>query len=521
MEFNANPIQIHDKPTENWKFFENHIQIHDKSIVAFYKDNPTLDIVSLNHIFIDIIKNLSSNLSNTINTNINSKILSVVSDIQTNIHSIKTDIILRLHESKKEYIDDVKTILCNNALTNNEKINTIIEKNNDSLINKTTLIINDIIPKSQDKNYLQIETCIKNYCSSITNDTTKILELNQKEDMPMKTIVDTIETHFSKLLTSVQQPIFSFINASEERTNNNILQVKDNLCLHQSTNLKLTNELNDFLNKYKNNSSTKGNVSEAELYYMIQSILPTDEIIKVSGDTATCDIKVNRANNKKSSILFENKDYGRSVTTDEVKKFERDVQTQKIHGIFISQNSPITFKENFQIDIINNLIHIYIPNAEYSIYKLKIAIDIIDNLSLKLNLLASNESEEYSINKDDMTEIIEEYRLFVSQKIQFIDLIKTVTKQLTDKMEEIQFPKLKKLFINTGNVENDNDFKCSFCNSYSGKNKASLAAHLRNCKLNPKCKELIDIEIIPKTNNISPTIAETPEPLLKRIKAKK
>ena len=51
-----------------------------------------------------------------------------------------------------------------------------------------------------------------------------------------------------------------------------------------------------------------------------------------------------------------------------------------------------------------------------------------------------------------------------------------------------------------GNIENDNDFKCTFCNAWSGKNKASLAAHIRNCKLNPKNKEfeVIIPEIIPE-----------------------
>jgi hypothetical protein len=218
--------------------------------------------------------------------------------------------------------------------------------------------------------------------------------------------------------------------------------------------------------------------------------MPSDEIIKVNSDTATCDLKVNRMDKSKPSILFENKDYSRSVTTDEIKKFERDLQIQKLHGVFISQKSPITYKNNFQIDIINGLIHIYIPNAEYDANKLKIAIDIIDNLALKLKLIENTNDDDYSINKEDMEDIIEEYRNFTLQKLQMIDTIKLVTKQLVDKMEDIQLPKLKKLFMKLGNIENDNDFKCTFCNSWSGRNKASLGAHIRNCKFNPKNKEI-------------------------------
>jgi hypothetical protein len=472
------------------EFKDTYITITDETILAFYRENNNLNFIAMNHIFIDILKSLSSNLSNTINSTINSKVLSMVTDIHTNLNVIKTDIIIKLNESKKEYIEDIKTIMQNNSLTNNEKITSLLERNNDNLLAKTTLIVNDVIPKSQDKNYIQIENCIKTFCSSITQDTTKLLELNNKDDTNIDIIIKDIETQFSKMISTIQQPIFSFIQSSEERTNTGIQNVKDNLITQQTINQKLTSELNDFLNKYKNNSSSKGNISEAELYYMLQSLLPSDEIIKVNSDTATCDLKINRMDKSKPSILFENKDYSRSVTTDEIKKFERDLQTQKLHGIFISQKSPITYKNSFQIDIINGLIHIYIPNAEYDTNKIKIAIDIIDNLSLKLKNIENIKDDEYSINKEDMDDIIEEYRTFILQKLQMIDTIKLVTKQLIDKMEDIELPKLKKLFIKLGNIENDNDFKCTFCNSWSGKNKASLGAHMRNCKLNPKNKEM-------------------------------
>lgn len=465
---------------------QHSITITDETIISFYKSNPNLDIISMNHIFIEILKNLSSNLSNTIQSTMNSKILSLVTDIHSNISSIKSDIIIKLHESKKEYIEDVKTILSNNSLTNNEKLNVLIEKNNDTLLTKTTLIVNDVIPKSQDKNYLQIESCIKSFCSTITQDTTKLLELSNKDDSQIKTAVDNIDKQFNNMISTIQQPIFSFIQSSEERTNNGIQQLKEHLSNQNVNQQKLTSELNDFLNKYKNNSSSKGNISEAELYYIIQSVMPSDEIIKVGTDTATCDFKVNRIDKNRPTILFENKDYGRSVTTEEIKKFERDLQIQKNHGIFVSQKSPITFKQNFQIDIINGLIHIYIPNAEYDPNKIKIAVDIIDNLSSKLQTITNTNDEEYSICKEDMDDIIDEYRVFVSQKLQMIETIRNINKQLLDKMEEIQLPKLKKLFIKIGNIENDNEFKCTFCNIWTGKNKASLGAHLRNCKSNPK-----------------------------------
>lgn len=501
----------------------NSITITDETIVSYYRENPNINIVTMNHIFIDILKNLSINLSNTVNSTINSKILSIVSDIDKNINTFKSDIIMnfneKLNQTKKEYIEDLKTQLTNNILSNNEKISSIIDKNTDTIITKTTSIINDIIPKSQDKNYAQIENCIKTFCLSIEHDTKQLLETKNRDESSNKNIIDNIETNFSKMILSIQTPIFSFINSSEERTTAGIQQVKDGFIQQKLIQDKLTNELNDFLNKYKNNSSLKGSVSENELYFMLQSIMPGDEIIRVSGDTATCDFKVNRKNKEKPTILFENKDYNRNVSTDEVLKFERDIQLQKLHGIFISQKTPITYKDNFEIDIINGLIHVYIPNCQYDTNKLKIGVDIIDILSSKIDIINNtNIDENYSTNKKEIEELADEYRNFCIGKLSIQETVKMMSKQLLDKLEEMQLPKIKNILIKFGAIDNEN-LKCSFC-SYEGKNKASLSAHARNCKSNLKNKkdEINEPTIIIDNENKIQTIIKTDNKIIKSKK---
>ena len=81
-----------------------------------------------------------------------------------------------------------------------------------------------------------------------------------------------------------------------------------------------------------------------------------------------------------------------------------DLKQQKLHGIFISHKSNITYKEPFQIDIIDNLIHIYLPNTEYNIEKIKIAVEIIDTLSTKLIHISDVQAETTTINitKEDI-----------------------------------------------------------------------------------------------------------------------
>jgi hypothetical protein len=502
------------------------VTITDETILSYYRENPHLDIVAMNLMFIDILKNLSTNLSATINSTINSKILSIVSDIDKNVSSFRSDIITnfneKLNQTKKEYVEDLKTQLTTNILSNNEKLSSLIDRNADTILAKTTTILNDIVPKSQDKNYLQIENCIKSFCSSIEHDTKKLLETKNNDDNSAKIIIDNIESNFSKMVSSIQSPILQLIQMSEERTSGGIQKVKDEFSQQQLIQEKLTTELNDFLNKYKNNSSLKGGVSENELYFMLQSIMPSDEIIKVTSETASCDFKVNRKNKDKPTILFENKDYNRSVTTDEVTKFERDIKIQKTHGIFISQNTPITFKDSFQIDIINNLIHVYIPNCNYDTEKIKIAIDIIDNLTAKLNIINNtNEVDDdnvYATSKNDIDELANEYRNFAIQKVAIQDMVRASSKQLLDKLEEIQLPKIKNILIKFGLIDNEN-LKCPHCNVYEGKNKASLSAHFRNCKFNKKKDDDSSsdtvIESVEMENTAIPT--EKSVPAIKKV----
>jgi hypothetical protein len=57
-----------------------------------------------------------------------------------------------------------------------------------------------------------------------------------------------------------------------------------------------------------------------------------------------------------------------------------------------------------------------------------------------------------------------------------------ISKQLTDKLEAIEFPVLKKLTV--GNTETKNlGIICSLCNKFNAKNKASLGAHMKHCRL--------------------------------------
>jgi len=478
------------------------LTIIDKTVIAFYKENPHLDVNNINCIFIDILKQLSTNLSSKIDSTMTTQILSIVSELKGELYKLNSDIstkLLKLNDAKREYISDIKELFSHSQLSTtdtinktHEKISSVLEKSNESLLNKTTLLMSEIIPKSNDKNYASIEGCIKQFFGSISEDTKALLKMNSGDKTDG--LADDIDKNINKMFSNIQTALFNAIQASESRTFTNIQQIHENILSQKQIQENLSGELAVFLNKYKNNSYTKGAVSENELYSLLQYAFPTDYVRNTSSETASCDFCLTRKDKSLPTIYIENKDYTTTVDSNEVDKFIRDLKERKSHGIFISQHSPIVFKSNFQIDFIENRIHLYIPNTSYDIEKIKLAVSLIDSLSIKLNLMIAEANDEcYELSIDDFENLKVEYLDFAQKKLDMLEFIKTITRQLTTKLDAIELPTLKKITIGNTTATNTG-YLCEICNTFYGKNKGSLSAHQKKCRSkHSECQESTNI----------------------------
>jgi phage anti-repressor protein len=168
----------------------------------------------------------------------------------------------------------------------------------------------------------------------------------------------------------------------------------------QSIHNEKGNEVRDYfvkvesvLNKYKN-SSHKGNLEHNHLLSVLTKMYPTAELLNTSNISASGDIIMKRKDHE--AILIENKDYEVNVNPKEIEKFIRDVDENNCHGIFLSQNTGITSKSNYQIEIHNGKILVYIHCVQYNKDKIQVAIDIIDSLIPKLEELEMDDEDNYS-----------------------------------------------------------------------------------------------------------------------------
>jgi len=545
------------------------LTLTNKKIWKFYNENPHISFEEMNIIFHEFVEkfanDISSSLRTTINTeilnsvkdqssqlgnlklhfenltktitnitdsNINSQILqnvnqqgSQITEIKTNIShlnesisKLNTDItnnlIIKFIDIKKEYVEDMKNIITLSSTEKNDKLVTLIEKNNDHLIDKTTLLLNEVIPKTNEPFQKTIQENLKKFYSTLREDTDHLLESVNNDSL--KEFLNTFELKSSLMLQQVQQPIFtsilsteerlnnnianiremvstfenkvativqgshqpllSYINATEERLNTNITSVKD--CSTSKSQEKLFSDLSEFLNKYRN-SSLKGQLEQNHLQSVLTDMFPTAEIVNTSNISAMGDFILKRKDLE--PILIENKDYDTNVTPKEIEKFIRDVNDNNYHGIFLSQKTGITSKSNYQIELHNGNILVYVHCVHYEPEKIRIAIDIIDNLRPKLDELDTDDDDNY-INKDTLDDINREYQLFATQKNAIITFVKDNQKKLITQLEDLKFSTLNSYLSSKYSFVQKDGFTCSFCKKYHATNRKSLSAHERACK---------------------------------------
>ena len=244
-----------------------------------------------------------------------------------------------------------------------------------------------------------------------------------------------------------------------------------------STTTSLNSSVSELLKKLEN-SSAKGKLSENILVNILHSLYPSGQIDHVGQTKETGDVILSRKD--KPKILLENKDWGKNVVQEEVKKFLHDVETQKCCGVFLSQNFGIANKENFEINIHDGNVLVYVHEAHNDPEKIKIAIDIIDHIKEQLNEL-DNDEEVDSISKEKLSSINSEFQVFVASKLSLIKLVKDFNQKILRQIEDIKIPSLEE-YLSTRYATSSSKYVCEYC-GFAAKNAAAKSAHLRGCSV--------------------------------------
>jgi hypothetical protein len=456
------------------------ITLQNKTIWEFYDQHKEINIEEINLIFIKVLENLMQTINPTLNSSLANQLLENIKSLQTQINSI-SDINLRTQqefsikflEFKKDYIEDLKMILTN---TTSEKIAPVIKEYNENLLDKTRIMITEIIPKNHEVLIKEIENSFKDLQINLHADTNKLLTTTINKDS-LEGFISTLDDKFSKTLVHSQNIFNSIITSSEHRLDSKLTEIKDISTINNGSNSQLQTNLSELLKKMEN-SSSKGKISENLLCNILLGLYPTAQIDSVGTTKETGDVIIYRKD--KPIILFENKNYDKNVTQDEVRKFLRDIENKNCSGIMMAQHYGIANKDNFEIELHNGNVLIYLHKVEYDADKIKAAVDIIDHFKYKLGDLEKSEGEQRTINKDVLDEINKEYQTFILNKLSHIKTIKDYNQKLLSQMEDIQIPSLEQYLSKLYASSTSKEDICEYCN-YIAKNSRALAAHYRGC----------------------------------------
>ena len=441
-------------------------------IVQFYKDYPSINATEMNLGIINWLETIHQDAHTHTKDKVMSEggvvnaILATATDV-TNIQSDVAEIGRRLQTMKQEYIQDINTILTNSTLTTNDKLTSAIDRNSVQLVDRTTALLSENIPKQQDAFRTQIGALFKDLATTLVSTLT--------EQASKQSTTDILAAVDKRYTDTMQEALHQL----ESRFNQNLSEVKAESIKVAVTQDRLATNVDEFMAKY-GNSSNKGKIGEANLAAVLTKLYPSAECINTTGSANSGDFRLVRGGDR-PPILLENKDYIQNIDKVEVAKFIDDIAATHLSGVFLSQSSGISFKNNFQIDFHGGRVLVYVHNCGYCPEKIRAAIDIIDALEPKLKE-AADTGVDHLITGEDLDEINREYQMFLSQKEAMVNTVKDNAKKLTRQIEEMRLPELERYLRGKYAQVKSRIFSCELCGLFHGNTKQSLAAHMRCCK---------------------------------------
>jgi len=442
------------------------LKTSSKKTLEFYSKHKNIDFIQMNDIMVELFDRIITTINGELTNSLSKELFETIKNIGKDINNIKdsaeklnkdtiNSISLKMYEQKSEFISDIKLLI---DKSDNDNILKIIDK----MEREQTKIINEIIPKSNIEYYQKYESILQEF----------------KNELKKSNQLDVIETKHLEMIKNIESSLLSHVHKSEERLQNNINEIKKINIISSEIQKETNTNLISYINKY-NNSTLKGQMAENNIEELLCGLYKSSEILRKSKESKSGDIILKRINME--PILFEVKDFKVNVPVSDIDKFIRDVNETNMSGIMLSISSGIANKNNFQIDITkNNNICIYVHNMEYDVEKIRLAVDIIDNLGTKLK----ENKKNITITTEIIEQINNDYQTFLLKRDLTLNHIKESTKKTIQYIEEMELKNLNNYLSSKFSFKNSSTLKCNLCENFIGTNLKSLAVHKRKCKGN-------------------------------------
>ena len=446
--------------------------LNNKRIYDYYKKNTGINIETMNLILLDFMEKLSTDMTSLLQNTFQGQVMNEVKELRQQMSLFQGTLLSQVQKTNEEFIEKTKLVFSVSSNENKEYLSQQLQRNTDTFMDKLQLFI----PKGNEEMNRKIQEQLSIVHKSLQED---IHTYVAKTDAPLGDFISLLDTK----LSSIQQPLFSLIQTNQEHLSTKLSTVKEEMVVSKNTTDKLYTDLNEHFNKYKISSQFKGACSEKDLEEVLVELFTDDKIVDMTGKPGQGDFHLVR--NQVPYIMFETKSYRSNVDTEEVQKYINDTKGTQLHSIMMSQYTGIVGKKNFTIDINEHgNIMIYLHQVNFSPDKIRLAVNIIDNLAPRIKAITEEEETNgIMIDKDVLNRINNEVSLFLDRKNKLKDLLKEQCKTSCAHVDTLELTDLG-LFLKDKYPEKKHKMYCH-C-GYGCDNKKQLSNHQRT--KHPKTK---------------------------------
>lgn len=372
---------------------------------------------------------------------------------------------------KNEIINDFERIIHNPDTS----VPSLLEKTHNSLIEKTAIIFNSSMPKYNNQIISTITDHINDFRKTTQDEYNKLQ--GSIDNNHIKEFAQNFDLKLSMLMQNLQQPLYSSLNSMEDKINHKISSSTSDIIRNQE---KLQEKMMCNISDITNTDTVSRSISTTSkpIKVILTPLFPSSEI-------KNCNFNINMyklTRIHKQTVMLKTFDSFENISLDELTDFVSLIDEHQCNGILISNNSGISTKKNYEIEIHNNKIIVFLHNVEYNGNLIASAVDIIDSLTNRLSQYIKTNDATLTIPKEIMDSINNEYHTFSAQKTALVELLKEHQKRVISQIDELRFPALDKYLSSKYLIPiSKPGLKCDLCKLYTANNLKALAAHKRGC----------------------------------------
>ena len=457
--------------------------ITNSKIRDFYLSNPQISFNDMNLLFLDIIENVTKKQILPTPSQIESAILKPdkkrqLDELQTFVDKIREAFQLQIQcisskyvVAKSEYINDFYFAFSEP----NSKVQLL--QNNAAFLTKIRHLL-FAVSKMRCFNIAEKTQTMVRHFEKILNANVESIALKSETATTSKEFADNFDSNASHMMQAILQLLADCLASNESRVKHLADLLKRGEEINSAFYYKLIYDLNDILHQIPllENNAAETRVNSFE--FVLSQTFPTASIF----NAYVLNNEFMLLRTDKTDIYVETYEMrDRNVSAAEVKRFVNCCVEKQANGIIISQNTGITGKPNYSVEIQNNRVIVYLHKMTYSSDKLQIAVDMIDALTLKLADFFFSSENKYTIPKEVLDDVNREYQQFIIQKELILTMVKDHHKRLLSQLDEFRFVALDKYLATRYSSCKKQGYTCELCGTFNVGTLKGLAAHKRGC----------------------------------------